>query len=73
MTPSDFQDKVVNALVMMNTAIINLRLYPSTNAMVTRSIDRLYESFLNILEDVDSVIFSESEKNLLIAECSPNG
>ena len=67
MTPSDFQDKVVNALVMMNTAIINLRLYPSTNAMVTRSIDRLYESFLNILEDVDSVIFSESEKNLLIA------
>jgi HEAT repeat protein len=51
---------------MMNTAIINLRLYPPTNAMVTRSIDRLYESYLNILEDVDSVIFSESEKNLLI-------
>jgi HEAT repeat protein len=65
-TPSVFQDKVVNALVMMNTAIINLRLYPPTNAMVTRSIDRLYESFLNILEDVDSVIFAESEKNLLI-------
>jgi len=52
---------------MMNTAIINLRLYPSTNAMVTRGIDRLFESFLNILEDVDSVTFSESEKNLLIA------
>jgi HEAT repeat protein len=34
--------------------------------MVARSIDRLYESFLNILEDVDSVIFAESEKNLLI-------
>jgi HEAT repeat protein len=65
-TTSVFHDKAVNALVMMNTAIINLRLYPPTNAMVTRSIDRLYESYLNILEDVDSVIFSESEKNLLI-------
>ncbi len=51
---------------MMNTAIINLRLYPYTNAMVARSIDRLYESFLNILEDMDSVVFAESEKNLLI-------
>ena len=66
MTPSVLQDKSVNAVVMMNTAIINLRLYPPTNAMVARSIDRLYESFLNILEDVDSVIFAESEKNLLI-------
>jgi HEAT repeat protein len=66
MTPLVLQDKSVDALVMMNTAIINLRLYPPTNVMVTRSIDRLYESLLNILEDVDSVIFSESEKNLLI-------
>ncbi len=66
MTPLVLQDKSVNALVMMNTAIINLRLYPPTNAMVTRSIDRLYESLLNILEDAESVIFSESEKNLLV-------
>jgi len=67
MTPSVLQDKSVNALVTMNTAIINLRLYPPTNAMVVRSIDRLLESLLNILEDVDSVIFAESEKNLLIS------
>jgi HEAT repeat protein len=66
MTSSDLQDKSVDAVVMMNTAIINLRLYPYTNAMVSRSIDRLYESFLNILEDVDAVVFAESEKNLLI-------
>ncbi|MGZ3580551.1 MAG: HEAT repeat domain-containing protein [Syntrophales bacterium] len=66
MTSSDLQDKALNAVVMMNTAIINLRLYPYTNAMVARSIDRLYESFLDILEDVDSLVFAESEKNLLI-------
>ena len=35
--------------------------------MVVRSIDRLLESLLNILEDVDSVIFAESEKNLLVS------
>jgi HEAT repeat protein len=34
--------------------------------MVTRSIDRLQESLLNILEDVNSVTFAETEKNLLI-------
>jgi len=66
MTLTIFQDKSVSAVVMMNTAIINLRLYPPANAMVVRSIDRLHESLLNILEDVDSVIFAESEKNLLI-------
>ena len=66
MTPLVLQDKSVNTVVMMNTAIINLRLYPPANAMVTRSIDRLYENLLNILEDVESVIFSETEKNLLI-------
>ena len=66
MTTSVLQERAVNAIVMMNTAIINLRLYPATNAMVARSIERLQESFLNILEDVDSVIFAESEKNLLI-------
>ncbi|MGA3206846.1 MAG: HEAT repeat domain-containing protein [Syntrophales bacterium] len=66
MMPSVLQDKSVNAVVTMDTAIINLRLYPPTNAMVTRSIDRLQESLLNILEDVNSVTFAETEKNLLI-------
>jgi HEAT repeat protein len=66
MTPSVLQDKSVNALIIMNAAIVNLRLYPPTNAMVARTIDRLYESFLHIFEDVDSVIFAESEKDLLI-------
>jgi HEAT repeat protein len=64
---SVLQDKSVNAVVIMNTAIINLRLYPPTNAMVVRSIDRLYESLLSVHEDVDSVVFAESEKNLLIS------
>jgi hypothetical protein len=66
MTSSVLQDKSVNALFIMNTAIVNLRLYQPTNAMVARSIDRLYESFLNIFEDVDSVIFAVTEKDLLI-------
>src|SRR5271157_3223476 len=63
---SALQDKSVNALFIMNAAIVNLRLYPPTNAMVARGIDRLYESFLDIFEDVDSLILAESEKDLLI-------
>jgi len=67
MTDLGIQEKVIETLVAMNTAITNLRLYPPTNAMILKTIDRLYEAFQIIFEESDSVIFSESDRVLLIA------
>jgi len=61
------QEKVVEALIAMNTAAINLRLYPPTNAMTVKTIDRLHETFLTLFEEENSVIFAEAERNLLIS------
>ncbi|MEN6318586.1 MAG: HEAT repeat domain-containing protein [Syntrophaceae bacterium] len=67
MSDLGIQEKVIETLVAMNTAITNLRLYPPTNAMILKTIDRLYEAFQIIFEESDSVIFSESDRILLIA------
>ena len=67
MTNQEIQEKVIEALITINTASINLRLYPPTNAMIVKTIDRLHETFLTLFEKLDSVIFAEAERNLLIA------
>ncbi len=67
MTDQEIQEKVIEVLITMNTASINLRLYPPTNAMIIKTIDRLHEIFLTLFEKVDSVIFAEAERNLLIS------
>ena len=51
----------------MNTAIINLRLYPPTNAMIMKTIERLHDTLQNILEEHETISLAESEKNLLIS------
>ena len=61
------QEKVIEALITMNTAAINLRLYPPTNPMIIKSLDRLHETFLTLFEEGDSVIFAEAERNLLVS------
>jgi HEAT repeat protein len=61
------QEKAIEALITMNTAAINLRLYPPTNPMIIKSLDRLHETFLTLFEEGDSVIFAEAERNLLIS------
>ena len=67
MTNPGIQEKVIEALIAMNTAAINLRLYPPTNAMIIKTIDRLHETFLTLFAEEDSVIFAEAERNLLIS------
>ena len=65
MTNVEIQKKAVDTLVTMNTAIKNL-LYLATSAMIVQTIDKLYEAFLEIFADEGSLIFAESERNLLI-------
>ena len=62
MTDSGIQEKAIDAMVSINTAITNLRLYPPASAMITNTIDRAYQVLLTIFEEEDSLIFAESEK-----------
>lgn len=60
------QQKAVETLVLVNTAITNLRLYPPTSAMITNTVGKLYQALLDIFEETDSINFAETEKNMLI-------
>ena len=66
MTNPLMQQKAVETLVLVNTAITNLRLYPPTSAMITNTVGRLYQALLDIFEETDSINFAETEKNMLI-------
>jgi HEAT repeat protein len=61
------QEKAIEAVVIMNAAIINLRLYPPTNAMIVKTIDRLYDMLRTIFEEEDALLLAESEGSLLIS------
>lgn len=60
------EQKAVEALIIINKAINNFRLYPPTSAIVLGTIDRFYQELLLLLETVPEVIFSESERSILI-------
>jgi HEAT repeat protein len=66
MAELEIQKKAVDALVIMNTAIKNMRLYPPSSAMILQTIDRLYQAFLDMFAQEATLIFAESEKNILI-------
>ena len=61
------QEKAIEAVVIMNTAIINLRMYPPTNAMIVKTTDRLYDMLQTIFEEEDALLLAESERSLLIS------
>jgi hypothetical protein len=67
MTGPGIQEKAIEAIVIMNTAIINLRLYPPTNAMIMKTIDRLHDTMGILLKEEDTLLLAESERNLLIS------
>jgi hypothetical protein len=62
----DIKQKSLDALVLMNTAIQNVRLYPPTSATIINTIERLHRDFLDMFTLEAPIIFAESEKNLLI-------
>jgi len=58
--------KALDVIMLMNTAVTNLRLYPPTSAIITNAIDRLLDRLQVYYADEPSLILAESEKNLLI-------
>lgn len=67
----EIQKKVIETIAMMNAAVKNLRLYPASSAIIMQSIDRLYHAFLEIFQQIDSLVLSESERTLLINGTPP--
>jgi len=67
MTSLALQKKAVEIAVILNAAVANIRLYPPASDIIGASVGRLDDALNAILSQVDSVTFSESEKNLLIS------
>jgi HEAT repeat protein len=66
MTGSKKTDQALDVLVILNTAIKNVRLYPPASTSVSNVIEKLYLSLLDLLLQDEQISFSESEKALLI-------
>lgn len=66
MADSDIRQKALDALVIFNTAIKNVRLYPQASATIINTIERLHQAFQEIFALENPVIFAESEKTILI-------
>jgi HEAT repeat protein len=62
----DIQPRVAEAIVIINKATKNLRLYPPSSAIVANTIDKLQEVFLDIFAQETSLDFAEAEKQLLV-------
>jgi HEAT repeat protein len=71
MIPLEILQKAMEAVAIMKTATTNLRLYPPTNAMISQTIDRLFQVLAEILCDVNPLILAESEKMLIVAGEAP--
>ena len=68
MKKSDFQEHAINAMIAINAAIQNLRLYPASSTSTINSIDLAYRCILKVLEQENPLVFAEAERNLLIGE-----
>ncbi len=66
MADTDIRQKSLDALVIMNTAIKNVRLYPPTSATIISAIERLHQAFQEMLARENPIVFAESEKSILI-------
>ncbi len=67
MENSRILEKAVEAIVILNAALTNIRLYPPSSAMIVNSVDSAQSILQSILEEEDSILYAESNKNLIIS------
>ncbi|MFC1839637.1 cyclic nucleotide-binding domain-containing protein [Thermodesulfobacteriota bacterium] len=67
MADSNTQEMAIEAIVILNAAFTNIRLYPPTSDMIGNTVNRAYSIFQDIFNQDDSVVFAESEGNLIIS------
>ncbi len=66
MASQELQAKALEALVALNAAIKNIRLYPPASAMVQKSMERVLSFLEAIFQSREDLSVAESEKSLLI-------
>ncbi len=66
MTKTEIQQKILEAIVILSTAIKNLRLYPPSSSIIVNVVDKLQDTFLEIFAQETAVDLAESEKRLLV-------
>jgi HEAT repeat protein len=66
MAEEDLQNKAMDALLLMSTAIKNAQLYPPASPTVAKSVERFYQHVLEILKMESPLIFSETEKKIKV-------
>ena len=67
MTTPSTQERAVEAIIILNAALTNLRLYPPTSAMIGNSVNSAYSILQAVIEQEGSMVFAESERNLIIS------
>jgi len=65
MENSDVKQKALDALIVVNTAIKNMRLYPANSTKVVNIVDRLHNAFLDMLKEKAPLVFERSENGVL--------
>ena len=66
MSKPDLIAMAMDAMVAINAAIRNIRLYPAGSAMVKASIERVLPPLNSVLERKGALNFAETEKSLLV-------
>ncbi len=66
MNTSDFQQKALGLINLINAAITNVRLYPPGSALIRNSVQRMGQSVTEMVQEIDVVEYAEVEKKLLI-------
>ena len=66
MADTDITEQSLYALIIMNTAIKNVRLYPPTSTTIVSAIEKLHQAFAEMLMQEDPIVFAESDKNILV-------
>ena len=63
---TDIIKKSLDILVVLNTAVKNVRLYPPASTTVVNTLEKLFQFFQDALERNSQIVFAESEKILLV-------
>jgi CRP-like cAMP-binding protein/HEAT repeat protein len=66
MTDPQTQADALDAMIVINAAIRNIRLYPIGSASINKSLDKVQETLQPALSRAGSVEYAESEKQLLV-------
>ncbi|HON58486.1 MAG TPA: HEAT repeat domain-containing protein [Smithella sp.] len=66
MSETDLQQRIIDALGIMHTAIKNVQLYPPNSPSISNTIEKFYAVLLNLLEEESPIVIAEAEKKAII-------